>query len=246
MLFTDIVASTELLVRLGDEAFDRVRQQHFGALRAAVAAAAGAEVKSLGDGLMVVFPSAADAVGCAECAIQQAAARHNRSSAKKAAAGARRPRRRRAGQEAKTTCSGRRWWWAKRLCDWAAGGQVVVSRLVAEPWAIGAATCSARSGRGLKGLGARSRRVRWCGPRRRRCPAGRACPTQEASGSWAARPSWPRLRGCVAEVQERSRRVVLVAGGAGIGKTTLASQGSRAGAGPRGRWCCSAAGTGRA
>ena len=33
LLFTDVVASTELLERLGDEAYDVVRREHFGVLR---------------------------------------------------------------------------------------------------------------------------------------------------------------------------------------------------------------------
>ena len=65
ILFTDLVASTELLQRAGDEDAQRIFKAHHKLLRDAVAAAGGHEVKWLGDGLMVAFPSAADAVRCA-------------------------------------------------------------------------------------------------------------------------------------------------------------------------------------
>ena len=65
VLFSDVVGSTALLERLGPEAADGVRRQHFVALRAAIAAHDGREVKNVGDGLMVVFTSAAAAVDCA-------------------------------------------------------------------------------------------------------------------------------------------------------------------------------------
>jgi class 3 adenylate cyclase len=73
VLFTDVVGSTELLDRFGDDVADRVRRKHFKRLRQLIRAFGGNEVKSLGDGLMVVFSSASDAAGCA-VAIQQTAA----------------------------------------------------------------------------------------------------------------------------------------------------------------------------
>jgi class 3 adenylate cyclase len=73
VLFTDVVGSTELLDRFGDDVADRVRRKHFKRLRQLVRAFGGNEVKSLGDGLMVVFSSASDAAACA-VAIQQATA----------------------------------------------------------------------------------------------------------------------------------------------------------------------------
>jgi len=74
LLFTDLVNSTELLRRVGDERAQRIFQAHHKLLRDAVAANGGHEVKWLGDGLMVAFPSAAAAVRCA-VAMQQAARR---------------------------------------------------------------------------------------------------------------------------------------------------------------------------
>src|SRR6266446_5283768 len=74
LLFTDLINSTELLRRVGDERAQRIFQAHHKLLRDAVAANGGHEVKWLGDGLMVAFPSAAAAVRCA-VAMQQAARR---------------------------------------------------------------------------------------------------------------------------------------------------------------------------
>ena len=70
ILFSDLVGSTELLQRAGDEDAQRLFKAHYQLLRDAVSQHGGAEVKSLGDGLMVAFPSAADAVRCA-IAMQQ-------------------------------------------------------------------------------------------------------------------------------------------------------------------------------
>jgi class 3 adenylate cyclase/tetratricopeptide (TPR) repeat protein len=78
VVFTDLVGSTELMSQLGDRAFDDLRRQHFAALSKAVAAHGGEEVKNTGDGLMAVFPSAAEAVEAA-VAMQQATARQSRS-----------------------------------------------------------------------------------------------------------------------------------------------------------------------
>ena len=74
LLFTDLVNSTELLERAGDEHTQRILRTHHLALQQAVAIHGGSEVKWLGDGLMSVFASPADAVRCA-VAMQQAARR---------------------------------------------------------------------------------------------------------------------------------------------------------------------------
>jgi class 3 adenylate cyclase len=79
LLFTDLVASTELAGRLGAEQAEVMRREHFSLLRELVAMHAGHEVKSLGDGLMVVFASAGDAVACA-IAIDKAVSRKSSES----------------------------------------------------------------------------------------------------------------------------------------------------------------------
>src|SRR5262245_62570960 len=65
LLFTDLVNSTDLLHRVGDEQAQRVLRAHRQLLRDALAGHGGGEVKWLGDGLMTTFPSVADAVRCA-------------------------------------------------------------------------------------------------------------------------------------------------------------------------------------
>jgi len=74
ILFTDLVNSTQLMQRAGDEDAQRIFKAHYQLLRDAVSANGGSEVKSLGDGLMVAFASAADAVRCA-IMVQQASHR---------------------------------------------------------------------------------------------------------------------------------------------------------------------------
>ena len=71
VLFTDLVGSTELLSRVGEASAEELRREHFGLLRAAMSANGGREVKNLGDGLMVVFDGVASALGAA-VAMQQA------------------------------------------------------------------------------------------------------------------------------------------------------------------------------
>jgi class 3 adenylate cyclase/tetratricopeptide (TPR) repeat protein len=76
LLFTDVVGSTELLGAIGDDAAEDVRRVYFRMLRHAIVEAGGQEVKTLGDGFMVAFAGAYDAVRAA-VAMQQAVARYN-------------------------------------------------------------------------------------------------------------------------------------------------------------------------
>src|SRR6478752_2169035 len=77
VMFTDLVGSTALMSEVGEEAAEALRREHFALLRAAVEPSGGREVKNLGDGLMVVFASAADAVAAA-VAMQRAFEQRNR------------------------------------------------------------------------------------------------------------------------------------------------------------------------
>ena len=77
LLFTDVVASTELSQSLTVELADVTRREHLSILRQAIAETGGNEVKSLGDGLMVAFTSASSALVCA-VAMQQGVERGNR------------------------------------------------------------------------------------------------------------------------------------------------------------------------
>jgi len=65
ILFTDMVDSTVVSMRVPPEEADELRRQHFSLLRGAVDATGGVEVKNLGDGLMVAFSSASAALSCA-------------------------------------------------------------------------------------------------------------------------------------------------------------------------------------
>ena len=78
VVFTDLVGSTEMSSRLGPEKTEELRVVHFSLLRAAMEAHGGREVKNLGDGLMIVFPSLGSALD-GSVAMQQAIDRHNSS-----------------------------------------------------------------------------------------------------------------------------------------------------------------------
>ncbi len=65
VLFTDIVGSTEHAVRLGDEDWSRLLSEHDGLVRESLSIYRGTEIKTTGDGFLVMFDSPARAVECA-------------------------------------------------------------------------------------------------------------------------------------------------------------------------------------
>jgi class 3 adenylate cyclase len=124
-VFTDVVSSTQMLESLGDDRADRLRRLHFRILRSTVAPYRGREVKSLGDGLMVVFRSSVDALRCA-VEMQRAVNRHNEknpSGAMQIRIGVH------VGESAEEQGDyfGTPVVVAKRLCDKAQGGQILIS-----------------------------------------------------------------------------------------------------------------------
>src|SRR4051794_32252809 len=125
LLFTDLVGSTQMLERLGQDAAGRVSREHFGLLRRALEQHGGSEVKTLGDGLMAVFPSALAAI---ESAVDMQRA--------VAAAEIDEPLQVRIGLHAGEPIAadddfyGRAVVVASRLCDSATGGEVRASRIV--------------------------------------------------------------------------------------------------------------------
>jgi len=222
VLFTDLVGSTELRSRLGENAADDLRRQHDLLVAGAVEANRGHLVKNLGDGIMATFGGASDAVGAA-VAIQQAIGRHNRSSPAALEV--------RIGISAgdvvfeRDDCFGTPVIEAARLCGASRGGQVLASEMVR--WL-------ARSGEGsftpigsleLKGL---------------------AEPIPAVQIDWEPLPGSPvplptfltdigrifvgrgdeleRLRQLWKEATAGELRVALLAGEPGVGKTRLAAE----------------------
>jgi len=127
VLFTDLVGSTELRSRLGEDAADALREQHDALVTGAIEANRGTVVKHLGDGFMANFAGASDAVSAA-VATQQALERHNRAGAANLGV--------RIGISAgdvvfeKDDCFGTPVIEAARLCAAAQGGQILASEIV--------------------------------------------------------------------------------------------------------------------
>jgi class 3 adenylate cyclase len=130
VLFTDIVGSTELTQRLGDEAAMEMVNHHDAIVRDALAALGGREVKHTGDGIMASFVSAVAAVRCAS-RIQDALARHSEEDRHapilvRIGAAAGEP------VEQRHDLFGSTVQLAARLCAYAKPSQILVSNVVAE------------------------------------------------------------------------------------------------------------------
>jgi class 3 adenylate cyclase len=80
VMFTDIVGSTEMTCRYGDDAALAMLRVHDKVVRDALAQHGGREIKHTGDGIMAAFLSAACAVRAA-CSMQAALQEHNRAGA---------------------------------------------------------------------------------------------------------------------------------------------------------------------
>ena len=80
ILFTDIVESTSITQKMGDDAAMELLAVHDKVVRDALAEMGGREVKHLGDGIMAAFVSAAAAVKCA-ARVQNDLAKHVRANA---------------------------------------------------------------------------------------------------------------------------------------------------------------------
>src|SRR5437588_674384 len=224
VLFTDLVGSTGLATRVGPGAAESLRRDHFAILRGAVETTGGREVKNVGDGLMVVFTSSSAAVGCA-VEMQQRIERRNRKADEQFSV--------RIGismgeaDVEEGDYFGPPVVEAARLCSAAAGGQILCGDLV---------RATAREGHEFRPLGLldlkglpepfSAHEVDW----------------QPAEDSAHTLPLPPRLRevppvGYVGrdveregltflfdQVREGARRVALISGEPGIGKTRLATQ----------------------
>jgi class 3 adenylate cyclase len=126
LLFTDLVSAAELVQQAGDERAQRSLRAHHRLLKHVAAAHGAREVRWLGDGLLSVFPSTADAVRCA-VAIQQAARRRAASGRLSIRVGVH------VGEALhdETDYFGVPVLIARRLCARARGGQILCSGLVA-------------------------------------------------------------------------------------------------------------------
>jgi class 3 adenylate cyclase len=131
ILFTDIEGSTALNEELGDQEWLNLLAMHDRIIRAEVAKASGVVVKSRGDGFMLAFPSARQALTAAIEA-QRALAKHNSESPGS------RPIRVRIGVHTGEVVKqsgdffGRHVNYASRIADVAVGGEILVSSLTKE------------------------------------------------------------------------------------------------------------------
>jgi len=79
ILFTDIVGSTSIIDRLGDARWIELLREHNDIIRRENALHRGYEVKTIGDGFMLAFQSARDALRCAK-GIQRAFSERNKTA----------------------------------------------------------------------------------------------------------------------------------------------------------------------
>jgi class 3 adenylate cyclase/tetratricopeptide (TPR) repeat protein len=229
VLFTDIVGSTELSMSLSVEENDRLLRTHFALLRQWVARSGGTEVKSLGDGLMAAFPTASGALACA-VAMQQSVERDNRMEGRSVGL--------RVGISAGEATLERGDYYgdsvieAARLCTQADGGQILVADVVR-------ATAGRRTpydfislgNLRLKGLRdpVLTLEVAWEPAREEliseRVPLPSRLEARPSPGVIGRESETALLLQALREaVAGDGRRVVLLAGEAGVGKTTLATQ----------------------
>ena len=130
VLFTDIVGSTSLTQRFGDEAAMGWSRAHDEIVRGALSAFSGREVKHTGDGIMASFVSAASAIKCAT--------RIQSDLAKKQSEGEAEALKVRIGVAAGEPVEhhddlfGCTVQLPARLCDYAMAEQIIVSNVVAE------------------------------------------------------------------------------------------------------------------
>ncbi len=221
VLMTDLEGSTAMAERLGPAAAEELRLELFALLRGALERNGGREVKSLGDGLMVVFDGAAQSLACA-VQMQQAVKAHNRRAEEKLAV--------RVGVSlGDATVEGGDYYGkpvveAARLCAHATGGQIVITDLLYR-------VAGSRDGHAFEPLGGlvlngisepvQAFELRW-----RLSPITgmalperlRELPATAFVGREAERERMAELWG---DACGGSRRVALLSGEPGIGKTRL-------------------------
>ncbi|MCA1841621.1 MAG: AAA family ATPase [Actinobacteria bacterium] len=222
-MFTDLVGSTELLDRLGDDAADDLRRQHFSSLRQALRAHGGAEVKSMGDGLMAAFTSPLAALRCAVEIQRDNAAGADGSEAISIRVGLH------AGEPIAEDDDffGTPVVVAQRLCGRAGGGQILISTLV-EGLVGNRADCTfvPLGDLLLKGFGEpiAASEVRWRTPETEPAlPLPQSLPPHDR---FFVRPEndMGRLETAWEAARSGRRQMVLLAGEPGIGKTRRSAE----------------------
>jgi len=131
ILFTDLASSTALTQRLGDAKAQELVRAHNSTVREALAAQGGSEVKHTGDGIMASFPTASGALECAVAiqrgvALRQAQGGDGQSLAVHIGLNAGEP----VAEE--RDLFGTSVQLARRICDHAEAGQILVSNVVRE------------------------------------------------------------------------------------------------------------------
>jgi predicted ATPase/class 3 adenylate cyclase len=225
VLFTDVVGSTELRSRLGDDAADEVRRVHDQLLREAVSARGGVVVKGTGDGLMAVFDAATEAVA-AGVAMQQATRRYAMQRGLDVEI--------RIGISAGDVswegndCFGTPVVEAARLCDAAGSSTVLISEIVRLlAGSRGRHTYQSPRSLQLKGLAdtVTAHEVAWQALSRPDLELPRALQAPAESVPFVGREhAHDALVAAWKEASSDRRRAVLVSGEPGIGKTRLVSE----------------------
>jgi class 3 adenylate cyclase/tetratricopeptide (TPR) repeat protein len=230
-LVTDLVGSTEVLSRLGETRAATLQRTYFGLLRTAIASAGGKELKSFGDGMMAAFDTPSAAVGCA-VAMQRVFERHNSRGGERLdvrigiACGEAADEPERLDSDGFFGGPAVR---AKRLCDAALGGQILVSDVVAT-------LARPRSGYAFSPVGlvtlkgfpepaaAFSVAYDRSASKRPALPPELAARPINRSPFVGRSAEWDRLLEVWADVESGQRRLASVIGEPGIGKTRLAAE----------------------
>jgi class 3 adenylate cyclase/tetratricopeptide (TPR) repeat protein len=224
VLFTDLVGSTEITLRIGPSAAEEVRLEHFGLLREAIAETGGEEVKNLGDGLMVAFGSASAGLACA-AAMQRKIERRNRRAEESLSI--------RVGVSVGEATRREDDYFghpvieAARLCDLAGGDEVLVSDLARAMATSSTHTLEEVGELDLKGMSepVKAHRLVWSsGAEDAGIPLQARLGRASALGFVGRRDERARLAEIAAAAEAGQRQTALISGEPGIGKTRLAAQ----------------------
>ncbi|HEY4426964.1 MAG TPA: AAA family ATPase [Solirubrobacteraceae bacterium] len=221
VMITDLVGSTGLESRIGPAAADELRGEHFGLIRAALEQSGGREVKSTGDGLMVVFDSAAQAVSCA-VAVQQRFERRNRRAPEQLIV--------KVGlSTGDASVQGGDYFGmpvieAARLCEQCRGSEILAKELLAHLAAGRGHEFTSRGALELKGLPEplAAVEVAWQAREESR-PLPPRLQEMPPGGFVGRAHEAERLAELLSKSSDGQRRLVLISGEPGIGKTRLAT-----------------------